>query len=176
MPNPGQQLQNCKTSNVSKKQAFLTLSHETFELLQGTLVKANIPRVLQLRGMVRTTKGMGIAGSGSGNFVQLFVTPWTVAHQAPLSMGFSRQEYWSGLPFPSPGDLPNPGIKSGSPALQADSLPSEPPWKPLFLVRIMFMAMRRWEGQKLGSWGVLAGPSLWVAVIGGWKCLELLRM
>ena len=44
--------------------------------------------------------------------VQLFVTPWTVAHQAPLSVGFSRQEYWSGLPFPSPGDLPNPGIKS----------------------------------------------------------------
>ena len=106
----------------------------------------------------------------------MFVTPWTVAHQAPLSMGFSRQEYWSGLPFPSPGDLPNPGIKSGSPALQADSLPSEPPWKPLFLVRIMFMAMRRREGQKLGSWGILAGPSLWVAVIGGWKCLELLRM
>ena len=106
----------------------------------------------------------------------MFVTPWTVAHQAPLSMGFSRQEYWSGLPFPSPGDLPNPGIKPGSPALQADSLPSEPPWKPLFLVRIMFMAMGRWEGQKLGSGGVLAGPSLWVAVIGGWKCLELLRM
>ena len=104
------------------------------------------------------------------------VTPWTVAHQATLSKGFSRQEYWVGLPFPSPGDLPNPGIKPGSPALQADSLPSEPTWKPLFLVRIMFMAMRRWEGQKLGSGGVLAGPSLWVAVIGGWKCLELLRM
>ena len=47
---------------------------------------------------------------------------WTVAHQAPLSMGFSRQEYWSGLPFPSPGDLPNPGIKPTSPALQVDSL------------------------------------------------------
>ena len=47
------------------------------------------------------------------------VTPWTVACQAPLSMGFSRQEYWSGLPFPSPGDLPDPGIKSRSPALQA---------------------------------------------------------
>ena len=106
----------------------------------------------------------------------MFVTPWTVAHQAPLFMGFSRQEYWSGLPCPPPGDLPNPGIKPGSSALQADSLPSEPPWKPLFLVRIMFMAMRRWEGQKLGSGGVLAGPSLWVAVIGGWKCLELLRM
>ena len=52
-----------------------------------------------------------------------FVTPWTVAHQTPLSMGFSRQEYWSGLPFPSPGNLSNPGIKPGSPALQADSLP-----------------------------------------------------
>ena len=52
------------------------------------------------------------------------VTAWTVAHQAPLSMGFSRQEYWSGLPFPSPGDLPDPGIEPGSPSLQADSLPS----------------------------------------------------
>ena len=49
--------------------------------------------------------------------VQLFATPWTVAYQAPLSMGFSRQEYWSGLPFPSPGDIPNPGIEPGSPAL-----------------------------------------------------------
>ena len=49
-------------------------------------------------------------------------TPWTVAHQAPPSMGFSRQEYWSGLPFPSPGDLPDPGIKPRSPALQADAL------------------------------------------------------
>ena len=49
--------------------------------------------------------------------VQLFATPWTVAYQAPLSMGFSRQQYWSGLPFPSPGDLPNPGLKPGSPAL-----------------------------------------------------------
>ena len=57
--------------------------------------------------------------------LQLFATPWTIAHQAPLSMGFSRQEYWSGLSFPSPGDLPNPGIEHGSPALQADSLPNE---------------------------------------------------
>ena len=55
--------------------------------------------------------------------VQLFVTPWTVAHQAPLSMGFFRQEYWTGLSFPSPGDLPNPGSEPASPALQADSLP-----------------------------------------------------
>ncbi|CAI9160192.1 unnamed protein product [Rangifer tarandus platyrhynchus] len=62
--------------------------------------------------------------------VQLFATPWTAAHQAPPSMGFSRQEYWSGLPFPSPRDFPNPGIEPGSPALQADALPSEPPGKP----------------------------------------------
>ena len=63
--------------------------------------------------------------------VRLLVTPWTVtvAHQAPPSMGFSRQEYWSGLPFPSPGDLPNPGIEPGSPAFQADASTSEPPGK-----------------------------------------------
>ena len=52
---------------------------------------------------------------------RLFATPWTVAYQAPPSMGFSRQECWSGLPFPSPGDLPDPGIKPRSPALQADT-------------------------------------------------------
>ena len=62
--------------------------------------------------------------------VRLFATPWTVAYQAPPSMGFSRQECWSGLPFPSPGDLPNPGIEPGSPALQVDTLTSEPPGKP----------------------------------------------
>ena len=61
--------------------------------------------------------------------VCLFEILWTVARQAPLFMGFSRQEYWSGLPFPSPGVLPDPRIEPGSPALQADSLPSEPPGK-----------------------------------------------
>ena len=64
--------------------------------------------------------------------VQLFATPWNVAYQAPLSMGFSRQEYWSGVPFPSPGDIPNPGIEFWSPALQADALPSEPPGRLVF--------------------------------------------
>ena len=54
--------------------------------------------------------------------VRLFADPWTVAYQAPQSMGFSRQEYWSGLPFPSPGDLPDPGIEPRSLALQADAL------------------------------------------------------
>ena len=57
--------------------------------------------------------------------VWLFEIPRTVAYQAPPSIGFSRQEYWSGLPFPSPGDLPNPGIEPRSPALQADSLPTK---------------------------------------------------
>ena len=56
--------------------------------------------------------------------VRLFATPWTVAYQASQSMGFSRQEYWSGVPFPSPGDLPDPGFEPLSPALQADALPS----------------------------------------------------
>ena len=62
--------------------------------------------------------------------VQLFATPWTAASQAPPSMGFSRQEYWSGLPFSSPGDLPDSGIEPRSPILQADALPSKPPGKP----------------------------------------------
>ena len=61
--------------------------------------------------------------------VQLFMTPWTVAYQAPLSMGFSRQQYWSELAFPSPRDLPNPGIKPQSPASQTEALTSEPPGK-----------------------------------------------
>ena len=62
--------------------------------------------------------------------VRLFATPWTVAYQASPSMGFSRQEYWSGVPLPSPGDLPDPGIEPWSPALEADALTSEPPGKP----------------------------------------------
>ena len=61
---------------------------------------------------------------------RLFAAPWSIAHQAPLSMGFPWQEYWSGLPCTPPGDLPNPGIELRSPALQADSLPAESPGKP----------------------------------------------
>ena len=71
--------------------------------------------------------------------VSLFATLWTVAHQAPLPMGFSRQEYWSGLPFPSAGDLPDPGIKPRSPALQADALTSEPPGKPRLFHLFLFI-------------------------------------
>ena len=72
--------------------------------------------------------------------VQLFATPWTVAYQGPRSMGFSRQERWSGFPFPSPGDLPDPGIEPRSPALQADALPSEPLGKPLQFVSGRFFS------------------------------------
>ena len=61
--------------------------------------------------------------------IQFFTTPWTVARQAPLSMGFSRQEDWSGFPCPPPGDLPNPGMELRSPTLQEDSLPTELPGK-----------------------------------------------
>ena len=72
--------------------------------------------------------------------VRLFATLWTVVHQAPLSMGILQ--YWSGLPCPPPGDLPNPGIEPRSPALQADTLTSEPPGKPIW---------DRW-GDKPGVW------------------------
>ena len=68
------------------------------------------------------------------SYVRLFATLWTAAHQAPLSMGFSRREYWNRLPFPSLGDLPDPGIEPTSPvspALQPDSLPAEPSGKPI---------------------------------------------
>ena len=73
------------------------------------------------------TDSMDIVKVKSLSHVRLFVIPWTVVYQVSLSMGFSRQEYWSGLPFPSPVDLPDPGIEPRSPALQAVTLPSEPP-------------------------------------------------
>ena len=69
--------------------------------------------------------------------VRLFATPWTVTYQAPLPMGFFRQDYWSGLPFPSPGDLPSPGIEPRSPALQADALTSEPLGKSFSLTDVV---------------------------------------
>ena len=98
--------------------------------------------------------------------MRLFLTPETVARQAPLSMEFSRQEYWSGLPLPSPGHLPDPGIEPGSPALQVGSLPSEPPGKPCLVglgQRSLFRQMREAfpmmapheGGKKAGSDGLV---------------------
>ena len=85
--------------------------------------------------------------------------PWSVACQAPLSMEFSRQEYWSGLPFSSPGDLPDPGIEPGSPALQADYLSSEPPGKTLKatkkkkkLLELVNSVKQNQEKQKINKW------------------------
>ena len=111
--------------------------------------------------------------------VRLSATPWTVAYQAPSSIGFSRQEYWSGLPFPSPGDLPDPGIELGSPALQADALTSEPPGKPkvkslscvqLFVtlwtiayqapLSMGFSRQRYWSGLPFPSPGDLPNPGI----------------
>ena len=90
------------------------------------------------------------------------MTPWTVAYQTCPSMGFSRQEYWSGLPFPSPRDLPNPGIEPRSPKLQADTLPSEPPRKPLACRVWVFIREKagRLDHQDLGNTEVrtLASP------------------
>ena len=89
------------------------------------------------------------------------MTPWTAARQAPLSMEFSRPEYWSGLPFPFPGDLPDPGIKPRSPTLQVDSLPSEPPGKPRGggWARVGFLPNR--AGLPLpGVWNIMGCPSL----------------
>ena len=77
------------------------------------------------------------------------VTPWTVACQAPLSMEFSRQGYWSGLPYPPPGDLPNLGMEPRSPALQVDSLTSEPPGKPRRTINLKFLC----PGWKVGASG-----------------------
>ena len=80
--------------------------------------------------------------------VQFFATPRTVAHQAPLSMGFSKKKYWSGVPFPPPGDLPNPGVEPMSPALQVDSLLSEPPQKPSLapVLTSWIQNCAEWEG------------------------------
>ena len=82
--------------------------------------------------------------------------PWSVACQALTFLGFSRQEYWSGLPFPSPGNLPDPGIQPESAALQADSLPSEPPGKPvkldhLYLNGVWYLKSVAWPGGNLDS-------------------------
>ena len=83
------------------------------------------------------------------------MTPWTIAHRVPLSMGFFKQEYCWGLPFPSPGDLFEPGIEPGSPALRTDSLLSEPPGKPRGSKESLY-SKGLWQGErrKMMPWGV----------------------
>ena len=96
--------------------------------------------------------------------VWLFATSWTVACQVPLSMGFSRQEYWSGLPFPSPGDFLNTGIEPSSPSLQADSLYSEPPGKPTTTYHKDTVWSKKHQGESL-RWLVPTGDSLLLILV-----------
>ena len=98
----------------------------------------------------------------------LFVIPWTVACQAPLFMGFSRQEYWSGLPFPSAGDLPQSGIKPRSPALQKDSLPSEPLGKALYIHSFLSLFV---SVLMLGPFFSGRGGEGWGCGVGGGRCV-----
>ena len=115
---------------------FLILEMFTFSALNTTSAVGFL--VVTLHCEVKSLSG-----------VRLFATPWTVAYQASPSMGFSRQEYWSGLPFPSPGDLPGPGIEPGSPALEADTLTSEPPLNNLifnlFIYSILTTTRGMWD-------------------------------
>ena len=125
-------------ASILRRLAFFTvhLSHpyvttgKTIALTRQTFVGKVMSLVLNmLSGLIITflprSKWKKVKVK-SLSHIWLFAIPWTVVYQAPPSMGFSRQEYWRGLPFPSPGDLPDPGIEPRSPALQADALPSEP--------------------------------------------------
>ena len=78
-----------------------------------------------------------------------FMTPWTIVHQAPLSMGFPRQEHWTGLPFPSPGDLPNPGIEPASPTLEGTFFTTKPPGKPNTTVAILIYNTERFNNEPI---------------------------
>ena len=109
-------LSQCQPQKQNSK--FLTVSLKTTEKLLPNIHNRGIWNYI-IKSEVKSL-----------SCVQLFATLWTVAYQAPPSMGFSRQEYWSGLPFPSPGDLPDPEIEPGSPSLEADTLPSDPPESP----------------------------------------------
>ena len=99
------------------------------------------------------------------------MTPWTAAHQAPLSMGFCRQEYWSGLPFPSSGDLPEPEIKPWSPELQVDSLPTELPGTPFYLFILATLGLRHflWTFSSCSEWELLSSCGAKFSHCGGFS-------
>ena len=124
-------LQRVRHNLVTEQQ----IGHSPDRMWEGNMRRSEyqVPGIIwsHLGGCVRQTldtarqKPCGPCSMSVTQSCLILVTLWAVAHQVPLSMRFSRQEYWSGLPFPSPGDLPNSGIKPTSPALQADSLPTE---------------------------------------------------
>ena len=113
------------------------------------------------------------------SFARLFATPWTVAYQAPPSMGFSRQEYWSGVPLPSPGALPNSGIKPGSPTFQADALTSEHQGSPLSGKRVNLSTFSHfgWKSKPSVFCGQISLPFCFLKNIYfysfSWLCLVL---
>ena len=124
--------------SIKVKEMCIKLLRSTpFDDSPFQFIRENILSIERRRILLENSESQGECGSSlslkvkvkvkSLSRVWLFATPWTVAHQAPPSMGFSSQEYCSGVPFPSPGDLPNPGIEPRSPAFQADTLTSEPP-------------------------------------------------
>ena len=123
-------IQRSITRRMNKQTVYSTKKNE---LLINTTTERNCKIIVLF-------KRRCVLSAQSLSRTQLSATPRTVAHQAPLSMGFSRQEYWSGLPCPPPGDLPDPEIKPRSPTLQADSLPSEPQGKPQKKIRHKFLA------------------------------------
>ena len=100
-------------------------------------------------------------------------TPWTVVHKAPLSMGFSRQEYWSGFPFPTSGELPHPGIEPESPSLQADSWPTEPPDKTFFLHFSSVQSLSRVQ-LFLTVW--IAARQASLSITNSWSLLKLMSI
>ena len=116
----------------------LNIFHHPFSLWKGSNVfkgvkfSQKIKITMQARLVLHALFSLSLSLSLVAKLCPTLETTWTLACQAPLSTGFSRQEYWRGLPFPSPGDLPNPGIEPGSPALQADSLPTELQGGPIF--------------------------------------------
>ena len=116
-----------QSGSVMYKDNFLTTPWSVWELSSWTRDQAHTPALEAWSLTHWTTRESEKVKVKSFSHVQLFGTPWTITYQAPQSVGFSRPEYWSGMPFPSPGDLPDQGIEPGSPTLQADSLPSEPP-------------------------------------------------
>ena len=124
-------LLNHQRLNFTQEHAFYpTLLLRNLKINCHYKVERQIPPVTPTSGSACLVHALGACVLRCFSWVQLFVTLWTIVHQATLSVGFSRQEYWSGLSFPPSGNLSDPGIKPGSHALQVDSLPFEPPVKP----------------------------------------------
>ena len=120
----------CSTCKFYWLLFFLSANWDSLKLINAKGVRITAVNRVKGRDHFLNREQLKVVKVKPLSHVRLFSTLWTVAYQAPPSMGSSRQEYWSGLPFPPPGDLPNPGIKPESPTFQADALTSEPPGKP----------------------------------------------